>query len=66
MPITVVVFGDDVGEPDETLELRVTGIQGGAWSPGPGLVRIVTDEPRELGEGTCAGGTEWPAVRMCQ
>ena len=66
VPITVVVFGDDQGEPDEILELQVTGIDGPAWSPGPGSIRIVTDEPREADEGRCTGSTEWPSVRMCQ
>ena len=65
VPITVIIRGDDVGEPDETLELQVSGIQGGAWSPGPGTVRIVTDESHDVGGGKCTGSAEPPAVRMC-
>ena len=66
VPVTVVVYGDDRGEPDETIELHVADIEGAAWSPGPGTLRIVTDEPREADDGTCTGSTEWPSVRMCQ
>lgn len=41
----VTVVGDDRSEPDESVELRITNLQGAAWNPGPGSVRIVNDDP---------------------
>lgn len=63
MPISVI--GDDRGEGDETVELRISDIQGAAWNPGPGSLRIVTDEAR-AGDGSCTGSSEGGSVRMCQ
>lgn len=63
--VSVIIGSDDEAEPDETLELQVTNIQGAAWNPGPGSIRIVTDESHEVDSGACVGATAWPAVRMC-
>ena len=40
------IVGDDRGEPDESVQLRVRNIQGAAWNPGPGSVRILNDDRR--------------------
>lgn len=63
--VPIVIVGDDRSEPDETVELRITNIQGAAWNPGPGSVRIATDDGHP-GDGSCTGSTTDGAVRMCQ
>lgn len=63
--VPIVIVGDDRSEPDETIELRITNVQGAAWNPGPGSVRIRSDDQRP-GEGRCTGSTAAGAVRMCE
>ena len=63
--VPVVIVGDDEREGDETIELRITGVMGAAWNPGPGSVRIVTDDGRP-GAGSCTTPASEGAVRMCQ
>ena len=63
--VPIVIVGDDTREEDETIELRITNIQGAAWNPGPGSVRIATDDGHP-GDGSCKGSTADGAVRMCQ
>lgn len=63
--VPVVIVGDDRREPDETIELRITNIQGEAWNPGPGSLRIATDDGRP-GTGQCAAPAGPGAVRMCE
>lgn len=63
--VPIVVYGDDRSEPDEIVELRITNIQGAAWNPGPGSVRIASDD-RRPGDGSCTGSTTEGSVRMCQ
>lgn len=63
--VPIVIIGDDLREPDETVELRITNIQGAAWNPGPGSVRISSDDQRP-GDGRCTGSTTGGSVRMCE
>lgn len=63
--IPVVIVGDDRSEASETIELRITNLQGPAWNPGPGSVRIATDDHRP-GDGRCTGSTVGGSVKACQ
>nr|QMS48195.1 hypothetical protein WG33_0394 [uncultured bacterium] len=60
--IPIVIVGDDIPEPDETIELRITNITGAAWNPGPGSLRILNDDPMPGQGSRCTGTT----VRMCE
>lgn len=63
--VPIVIVGDDLTEEDEVVELRITNVQGAAWNPGPGSVRIASDD-KHPGDDRCTGPAADGAVRMCQ